>query len=173
MASHRLRFSLPVSRIIRYESGSFTQPNPLIGRATDRRSKGFEPTTIEIRFQHLHKVEEGSQQAGLVPVIQRLPSPEDGPGYVRSVSVYFIFSVRCAVLCRCNCTYMSCLRRPRNDVMQSTFTALEDDQFLTFVILFYPPVPMTIFPPLQTTPITSPEPGPRQYHTSLLSFISY
>jgi len=96
----------------------------------DRQSKVFEPTTIEIRFQHLHKVE-GSQQASLVPVIQRPPSPEDGP-------------------------YVS----PRNDVMQSTFTALEDDQFLTFVILFYPPVPMTIFHPLQTTPITSPEPGP-------------
>lgn len=45
--------------------------------------------------------------------------------------------------------------------MQSAFTALEDDQFLTFVILFYPPVPMTNYPPLQTTPITSPESGPR------------
>jgi hypothetical protein len=57
--------------------------------------------------------------------------------------------------------------------MQSTFTALEDDQFLTFVILFYPPVPMTIFPPLQTTPITSPEPGPRPYHTRFLLFTEF
>jgi hypothetical protein len=89
MASHRLRISLPLSRIIRYESGSFKHHNPLIGRATDRRSKVFEPTTIEIRFQHLHKVEEGSQQASLVPVIQRQPFPEDGPGYVRLVSVFF------------------------------------------------------------------------------------
>jgi hypothetical protein len=95
MASHRLRFSLPVSRIVRYESASFTHPNSLIGRATDHQSKVFEPTTIEIRFQHLHKVEEGSQQASLVvPVIQHQPSPEDvthGPGYVRSVSVSFFF----------------------------------------------------------------------------------
>jgi hypothetical protein len=52
--------------------------------------------------------------------------------------------------------------------MQSTFTALEGDQFLTFVILFYPPVPMTIFPPLQTTPMMSPEPGLRPYHTRFL-----
>jgi hypothetical protein len=57
--------------------------------------------------------------------------------------------------------------------MQSTFTALEDDQFLTFVILFYPPVPMTIFHPLQTTPITSPEPGPRPYHTRILLFTEF
>lgn len=91
MASHRVRFSLPVSRIIRYELGSFTHPNPLNGRATDRQSKVFEPTTIEIRFQHLHKVEEGSPQATLVPVIQRQLSPEDGPGYVRSVSFFFSF----------------------------------------------------------------------------------
>jgi len=91
MASHRLRFSLPVSRIIRYESESFIHPNLLIGRATDRQSKVFEPTTIEIRFQHLHKVEEGSQQASLVPVIERQSSPEDGPGYVRSVSLFFRF----------------------------------------------------------------------------------
>jgi hypothetical protein len=47
--------------------------------------------TIEIRFQHLHKVEEGSQQASLVPVIERLPSPEDSPGYVRSVSFFVSF----------------------------------------------------------------------------------
>lgn len=159
MASHRLRFSLPVSRIIWYESGSFKHPNPLIGRATDRKSKVFEPRTIEIRFQHLHKVEEGSQQDSLVPIIQRQSSPEDGPGYVRLVSVFF--SVRCTVLCRCNYPYVSCLRRPRNDVIQSTFTTVENDQFLTFVILFYPPVPMTIFPPLQTTSVSSPEPGPR------------
>lgn len=98
----------------------------------DRQSKVFAPTTIEIRFQHLYKVEEGPQQASLVPVIQRQPSPEEGPGYLR----------------------------PRNDVMQSAFTALAGDQFLTFVILFCPPVPVTILPPLQTTPITSPEPGP-------------
>lgn len=57
--------------------------------------------------------------------------------------------------------------------MQSTFTALEDDQFLTFVILFYPPVPMTIFSPLQTTPITSPEPGPRPYHAKFLLFTEF
>jgi hypothetical protein len=137
---------------------------------TDRQSKVFEPTTIEIRFQHLHKVEEGPQQASLVPVIQRQPSPEDGPGYLRSV---FFFSVRCTVLCRCHCVNVSCLRRPRNDVMQGTFTALEGDQFLTFVILFYPPVPMTIFPPLQTTPITSPEPGTRPYHTRFLLFTEF
>jgi hypothetical protein len=93
VASHRLRFSLPVSRIIWYESGSFTHRNPLIGRATDRQSKGFEPTTIEIRFQHLHKVEEGSQQASLVPVIQLQPSPEDSPGYVRSVIFFFFGSL--------------------------------------------------------------------------------
>jgi hypothetical protein len=68
-----------------------TLPNPLIGRATDRQSKVFEPTTIEIRLQHLYKVEEGSQQASLIPVIQRQPSPEDGPGYLRSVSVFFFF----------------------------------------------------------------------------------
>jgi len=57
--------------------------------------------------------------------------------------------------------------------MQSTFTALEDSQFLTFVILFYPPVPMTIFLPLQTTPITSPEIGPRPYHTRFLLFTEF
>ena len=91
MASHRLRFSLPVSRVIRYESGSLTHANPLIGRATDRQSKVFEPTTIEIRFQHLHKVEEGPQQASLVPVIERHPSPEDGSGYLESVSVFLFF----------------------------------------------------------------------------------
>ena len=60
--------------------------------SADHQSKVFEPTTIEIRFQHLHKVEEESQQGSLVvPVIQRHPSPEDGPGYVRSVSVFSFF----------------------------------------------------------------------------------
>jgi hypothetical protein len=56
----------------------------------DRRSKFFEPTTIKIRFQRLHKVEEGSesQQAGLVPIIERQPSPEDGPGFIGSVSFF-------------------------------------------------------------------------------------
>lgn len=64
---------------------------PLIGRTTDRQSKVFEPTTIEIRFQHLHKVEEGSQdsqQTSFVPVIERQLSPEDGPGYIRSGSFF-------------------------------------------------------------------------------------
>jgi hypothetical protein len=71
--------------------------NPLIGRTTDRQSKVFEPTTIEIRFQHLHKVE-GPQQASLVPVIQRQPSPEDGSGYLWSVSVFFFGSLHRIVL---------------------------------------------------------------------------
>jgi hypothetical protein len=163
MAPHRLRFSLPLSRIIRYESEPPTYPkSPSPGRMTDRQSKVFEPTTIEIRFQHLHKVKEGSQQAGLVPVIQREPSPEDGPGYIKSVTVcfYSTFSfVGCSVLFRRDCADVSCLCRPSNDVMQSTFAAPEDDHFLTFVILFYPPVLTITFPPLSTTPITSPEPG--------------
>ncbi|KAH9985451.1 hypothetical protein BJV77DRAFT_1071421 [Russula vinacea] len=98
----------------------------------DRQSKVFEPTTIEIKFQRLHKVEEGSesQLANLVPIIQRQPSPEDGPGFIRQ----------------------------SNDVMQSAFATPEHDHFLTFVISFYPPVPTTTLPPLSTTPNTSPEP---------------
>jgi hypothetical protein len=57
--------------------------------------------------------------------------------------------------------------------MQSTFAALEGDQFLTFVILFYPPMPVTTFPPRQTTPITSSEPGSRLYHTRILLLIEF
>jgi len=47
----------------------------------DRQSKVFEPTTIEVQFRHLSKVE-GLDRDHLVPVIVRQPSPEDGPGYV-------------------------------------------------------------------------------------------
>lgn len=68
---------------------------PLIGQTIDRQSKVFEPTTIEIRFQHLHKVEEGSQdsqQTSFVPVIERQLSPEDGPGYIRSGSFFWLYS---------------------------------------------------------------------------------
>ena len=145
---------------------------PLIERTIDRQSKVFEPTTIEIRFQHLHKTEEGSQQASLVPVVQRQPSPEDGPGYVRLVSVSFLFGL-VAPYCVGDCVDMSCSCRPRSDVMQSAFATLEDDQFLTFLILFYPPVSATTFPPLQTTPISSPEPSPRSYHAKFLLFTKF
>jgi hypothetical protein len=151
---------------------------PLTGRMTDRQSKVFEPTTIEIRFQRLHKVEEGSQQASLVPVIQREPSPEDGPGYIRSVTVTVCFSstsfflAGCTVLSRRDGADGLCLCRLSDDVMQSTFAAPEDDHFLTFVILFYPPVPTITFPPLSTTPITSPEPGLGSYHAKFPSLFS-
>lgn len=69
--------------------GAINPPQSPNWPRTDRQSKVFEPTTIEIRFQHLQKVEEGSQNASLVPIIQRQPSPEDSPGYVRSVSFIF------------------------------------------------------------------------------------
>ena len=87
--------------------GILYHSNPLIGRATDRQSKSFEPTTIEIRFQHLRKVEEGSQQASLVPVIQRQPSPEDSPGYVRSVSFFLFFVAPYCVVIALKFRYVS------------------------------------------------------------------
>jgi hypothetical protein len=71
--------------------GVFYAPLILIGRTTGRRSKVFGRTIFEIRFHHLHKVEEGSQQAGLVPVIRGHPSPEDDLGCIRSASVFFLF----------------------------------------------------------------------------------
>ena len=136
---------------------------PFIGQTTDRQSKVFEPTTIEIRFQHLHEVEEGSQEASLVPFVERQPSPEDGPRYIRS-GFFFLVSymyypdvIALTVLCLC---------RPRDDVMQSAFAAPEDDQYLTFVILFYPPVPTMIFPPISTTAIPNLESGPGSYHAA-------
>ena len=49
----------------------------------------FEPTTIEIRFHHLAKVQGEPNQGYLVPVIARQPSPEDGPGYVPLVFPFF------------------------------------------------------------------------------------
>lgn len=75
-------------------------------RTTDRQSKVFEPTTIEIKFQRLHKVEEGSdsQQANLVPIIQPQPSPEDSPGFMRLVSIFHF----CAILYRRDCAHVSC-----------------------------------------------------------------
>jgi len=96
------------------------------------QSRVFEPTRFEIRFQHLSKVVEGLDHGSLVPVMVRQPSPEDGPGFV-------LLS---------------------EDVMQSKFEAMEDNEFVTFVILFYPPAPSTIISPIQTVPISSPEPGP-------------
>lgn len=64
-------------------------------QTTDRQSKVFEPTTIEIKFQRLYKVEEGSesQLANLVPIIQRQPSPEDGPGFIRLISVFLFCTI--------------------------------------------------------------------------------
>jgi len=97
-----------------------------------RQSKIFEPTAFEIRFQYLSKVVEGLDQSKLVPVLVRHPSPEDGPGFVL----------------------------PSDDVMQSKFEVTEDIEFLTFFILFYPPTPSMIIPPIQTVPISGPEPGP-------------
>lgn len=44
--------------------------------------------------------------------------------------------------------------------MQSKFEAMNDSQFLTFVLLFYPPVAAITFPLTQTTSIANPEPGP-------------
>jgi len=96
----------------------------------DRQSKVFEPTTIEVQFRHLSKVE-GLDRDHLVPVIVRQPSPEDGPGYVMQ----------------------------GDDVMQSKFEAVQDSPFLTFIILFYPPVPTTTFAPLPRPSITIPGPG--------------
>lgn len=60
-----------------------------IRQTTDRRSQAFHPTTIEIKFQRLSKVEEESDQNSFVPVIMCKPSPEDSPGYVVSVSIIF------------------------------------------------------------------------------------
>jgi len=96
----------------------------------DRQSKVFEPTTIKIRFQHLSKVEREQSRGCLVPIIARRPSPSDGPGYVP----------------------------PSNDVMQSKFEAIDDGQFLTFVVSFFPPPSSMTF--LPSPPIASPEPSP-------------
>ncbi|KAH9996975.1 hypothetical protein BJV74DRAFT_827209 [Russula compacta] len=104
----------------------------------DRRSQAFHPTTIEIKFQRLSKVEEGPDQNSFVPMIMRQPSPEDGPGYVV----------------------------PSDDLMQSKFEAMDDSQFLTFVLLFYPPAAAITFPLLQTTSIANPEPGPASASSS-------
>ncbi|KAH9165047.1 hypothetical protein EDB89DRAFT_2013516 [Lactarius sanguifluus] len=76
----------------------------------DRRSKVFEPSTIELRFQYLSQVE-GRDKDGLVPVTVRGPTPDDGP----------------------SCVPLS------NALMQSQFETTEDEPFLTFVITFLPP----------------------------------
>jgi len=44
--------------------------------------------------------------------------------------------------------------------MRSKFEIIEDGEFLTFVISFFPPLPSTTFLPLPTPPIANPEPGP-------------
>ena len=74
-----------------YGRGLVYYLQPTTGQTTDRQSKFFEPTTIEIRFQHLSKVQD-SNEACLVPVIARQPSPEDGPSYVPFVIFYVALS---------------------------------------------------------------------------------
>ncbi|KAI0288712.1 hypothetical protein BC826DRAFT_662960 [Russula brevipes] len=96
----------------------------------DRQSKVFEPTSIEVQFRQLSKVE-GLVRDHLVPVIVRQPSPEDGPGYVMQ----------------------------GDNVMQSKFEPVQGSPFLTFIILFYPPVPTTTFAPPPRPSITIPGPG--------------
>src|SRR5260221_14521693 len=61
--------------------------------------------------------------------------------------------------------------------MQSKFEAIDECQFLTFVISFFPPAPSTISLPLLTTPITSLESGPgsstKQPTCQFVSYISF
>ena len=66
---------------------------PSTGRPTDRRSKVFDPTTIELRFQYLSKFAGGPEKEwnGFVPVTVREATPEDGPSCVPFV---FIFAYR-------------------------------------------------------------------------------
>ncbi|KAH9014758.1 hypothetical protein EDB85DRAFT_850532 [Lactarius pseudohatsudake] len=95
----------------------------------DRRSKVFEPSMIELRFQYLSQVEEGRDKDGFVPVTVREPTPDDGP---------------------------SCVP-PSNALMQSQFETKEDEPFLTFVIAFYPPP--TMFPTVPPPAYPEPVPG--------------
>ncbi|KAH9055372.1 hypothetical protein EDB87DRAFT_1688303 [Lactarius vividus] len=95
----------------------------------DRRSKSFEPSTIELRFQYLSRVEEGRDKDGFVPVTVREPTPDDGP----------------------SCVPLS------NALMQSQFETMEDQPFLTFVIAFYPPP--TTFPTVPPPAYPEPVPG--------------
>jgi hypothetical protein len=71
-----------------YGTGLIICLQPTTGQTTDCQSKLFEPTTIEIRFQHLSKVQD-SDEACLVPVIAQ-PSPEDGPSYIPFVFTNFL-----------------------------------------------------------------------------------
>ncbi|KAI9451876.1 hypothetical protein BJY52DRAFT_1226410 [Lactarius psammicola] len=52
------------------------------------RSKVFEPSTFEIRFQYLSRIDERRGRGVLAPVIVRESSPEDGPGWVQSVFAF-------------------------------------------------------------------------------------
>jgi hypothetical protein len=80
-----------------YGTGLIFCLQPTAGRTTDRQSKLFEPTTIEIRFHRLSKVQD-SNEAGLVPVIADQSSPEDGPSYIP-----FVFSNFCVALSKEGC----------------------------------------------------------------------
>lgn len=104
----------------------------------ERRSKVFEPSTIELRFQHLSQVPEDRDRDrdGFVPVTVREPTLEDGP---------------------------SCVP-PSDALMQSQFETMEEDPFLTFVISFYPPP--TTFPSVPTSPVANSEPAPGSMSSS-------
>ncbi|KAH9066011.1 hypothetical protein EDB83DRAFT_732187 [Lactarius deliciosus] len=95
----------------------------------DRRSKVFEPSMIELRFQYLSQVEEERDKDGFVPVTVREPTPDDGP----------------------SCVPVS------TALMQSQFETMEDEPFLTFVIAFYPPP--TMFPTVPPPAYPEPVPG--------------
>jgi hypothetical protein len=84
-----------------YGTGLTSCLHATTGQKTDRQSKFFEPTTMEIRFQHLFKVQD-STKACLVPVIAHQPSPEDGPSYVPFVSPnFFIMHCLRAIVLMC------------------------------------------------------------------------
>jgi hypothetical protein len=55
--------------------------------------------------------------------------------------------------------------------MQSKFEPVGDSQFLTFVISFNPPAPLSIFPTLPVPPMAVQDPGPSQSSYLLVRFV--
>jgi hypothetical protein len=61
--------------------------------------------------------------------------------------------------------------RPSDDIMQSKFEPVGDSQFLTFVISFNPPDPLSIFATLPVPPMAVQDPGPSRSFYLLVRFV--